>query len=834
MRVPSKVGTARWLALAAGGCCVCGSALGQTNVNWQAPVTGPWGQASNWSPAQVPNNSGSSLFNAAIQVTGAPYEVTLDSNFTVSGLTLGPATPSSDPTLNLNARALTVRAAYTQTGARLLGVGARDQNTITIAGATTLSGAVLEHTRITTRGNLQLLGSDNDICDTDMDHRGSAASWSGTGNILIDGAGRFTNGFASTFTILNSQNITTDATGRFVNNGRLVKQTGAGTTFINLTGGAFTNAGTVEVQSGILRVAGIDSATFSGGVLNTGVWRVLSGRTLQLDGAAITTSNADVTLSGAGATFTAIDGLTTIGATGKFTVQNGRNFTTAGAFTNNGQLTLGAGTNFTVNGGLSNFAGGTLTGGVYSVNAGSVLTFNGAAIATLNAKLTLDGAGSQVRSETAADALSGLNRVQSAGDFTVSGGRSFTAASFTVDAGGKVAAGAGSTISLGALSNFAGGTLTGGSFSARGGQIRFNGAGGDVTTLDADVALDGAAARLADQTGASHLSALATIAAGRTLAITGGQQFATSATLALTGDAALTVGAASRVDAAGLAFGSTARVTVAGTVQFPGAAFTSVPAGLILQPGGRVLNGTTNAFDALNTIQGNAQYSLGAGQSQTLLGNLTTQASGNLTIGERGSTSVATLNIPGNYTQNGSTQLNNGVLNITGAYQLNGATTGSGSINAGSVVIGPGGVLGPGNSPGRVDITGDASVLEGSSFQLEIGGPDSVNGRGVVSDFLDFRGGLVFGEQAGGFAAGTLQYSFINAFEPEIGDRFVLVHVEGLLVGTFALVAPLNTGIQASAAWEGQDLVLTVTALPTPGAAGLLAMAGLAAARRRR
>jgi len=44
-----------------------------------------------------------------------------------------------------------------------------------------------------------------------------------------------------------------------------------------------------------------------------------------------------------------------------FSISSGRNFTTAGNFTNNGSLTVGGGTKFTVNGNLTNFAANKLT-----------------------------------------------------------------------------------------------------------------------------------------------------------------------------------------------------------------------------------------------------------------------------------------------------------------------------------------------------------------------------------------------------------------------------------------------------------------------------------------
>ena len=59
--------------------------------------------------------------------------------------------------------------------------------------------------------------------------------------------------------------------------------------------------------------------------------------------------------------------LNTNGTGSGFTITGGRNFTTAGDFTNNGTLTVGSGSTFDVNGNLTNFSAKKLTGGTYNV-----------------------------------------------------------------------------------------------------------------------------------------------------------------------------------------------------------------------------------------------------------------------------------------------------------------------------------------------------------------------------------------------------------------------------------------------------------------------------------
>src|SRR5437879_13388917 len=77
--------------------------------------------------------------------------------------------------------------------------------------------------------------------------------------------------------------------------------------------------------------------------------------------------------------------------TGTFALAGGRNFTTAGNFTNNGTVRIGGGNGkFVVNGYLRNFnrVSHSLTGGTYYVKGREQL--NGAKFSTTGADITLD------------------------------------------------------------------------------------------------------------------------------------------------------------------------------------------------------------------------------------------------------------------------------------------------------------------------------------------------------------------------------------------------------------------------------------------------------------
>ena len=190
---------------------------------------------------------------------------------------------------------------------------------------------------------------------------------------------------------------------------------------------------------------------FSGTTLTGGTYTV--GGKLQFNGANIVTNAASITLSGVSSKIvnqTAADGLAnfaTNASTGSFTISGGRNFTTAGNFTNNGSLTVGTGSKFIVNGNLTNFSGTTLTGGTYNVSG--TLQFNGANIVTNAASVTLTGTGSKIVNQTAVNALTNFATNAPAGSFTLAGNQTLTTAGGSFANAGKLTVSTGSTFTVG-------------------------------------------------------------------------------------------------------------------------------------------------------------------------------------------------------------------------------------------------------------------------------------------------------------------------------------------------------------------------------------------------
>ena len=127
------------------------------------------------------------------------------------------------------------------------------------------AGHVVASSGLTISGNLQKqLGSSSGTASSGIVNNG-AGTWSGSGSFDNWSNGRFTNGATG------SLDIQTDADffgGTFINQGSLVKSVGAGGAARTDITARFDNAGSVNVQQGILRLAGggIHSGSFTSGV----------------------------------------------------------------------------------------------------------------------------------------------------------------------------------------------------------------------------------------------------------------------------------------------------------------------------------------------------------------------------------------------------------------------------------------------------------------------------------------------------------------------------------------------------------------------------------------
>src|SRR5262245_48107300 len=165
------------------------------DIAWKNPVSGNWGTASNWDPAQVPGAAD----NAIITVSGT-YTVTLDVTATVTAVTLGGA--SGTQTLAIAANTLT------HTG----------PSTVNPHGVLNVSGGVL--------GGVDVLTVDG------------AFNWTGG---TQSGTGTTTIGATGTLTIGGEVGLQR----RVINNGTTVWSTGQ----ISVINGTFINNNAFSAES---------------------------------------------------------------------------------------------------------------------------------------------------------------------------------------------------------------------------------------------------------------------------------------------------------------------------------------------------------------------------------------------------------------------------------------------------------------------------------------------------------------------------------------------------------------------------------------------------------
>lgn len=480
---------------------LAGLARGQVDVFWANPNGGVWSDAFNWSPAQVPNNSGPNLFNAFLALDDQPYTVMLDVDVTLEnfGLLWGGVT------LDMGVSSLTVNQDLTIRNGTVYRMADVRPDTM-VGGTLTLDNASLLHMgRVVSTGTMILEGDEIEICNTEIDHESRGdVHWQGPGTLSIEMEGSFTNGALSTFRISpdSHKSISGDKTGSFTNEGVLVN--GDSSRGINgittLSDVAFFNTGTVVVEGGGLILMSTNELA-PNGTLSDGAWVVKNGAFLDMGGQQISRLGASVSLEGPNAAFGEILGLNQVLETGRFAISDGYDFTARGSFHNAGSVTVGEGSVFdTSAGGLGNIDGQGLYGGTFDV-AGSFLT-GADRIEFVGADLTLRGARAEF---TGIDAL---NRV--GGRFALESGASFrTEGDLTVDRSGTLRVGVDSDLAVtGRLASTKDGVLAGGRYEVAG-TLSANGL--RVTEIAAELVLEGTGSRLLDQAGNDALRDLGRI-----------------------------------------------------------------------------------------------------------------------------------------------------------------------------------------------------------------------------------------------------------------------------------------------------------------------------------
>src|ERR1019366_4627276 len=223
---------------------------------------------------------------------------------------------------------------------------------------------------------------------------------------------------------LDNINNTIQGEGIIYNSGTTVINEAAGTILANSTGGALTtsllieygtvtNKGTMQADAGnLLWLFQGNLTNFSGSTLTGGTYNVYgtvsNPGTLQIDslgnsGGEIVNNAATILLNGPNSNFVDHAGLDALSnfsnntAAGSFTIQNGRNFTSPGVFSNAGAVNIGSGSTFSTASGSYNQSGGSTkvdgalapAGGLVSFAGGTLLGNGGTITGNVNMSGTI-------------------------------------------------------------------------------------------------------------------------------------------------------------------------------------------------------------------------------------------------------------------------------------------------------------------------------------------------------------------------------------------------------------------------------------------------------------
>ena len=207
---------------------------------------------------------------------------------------------------------------------------------------------------ITDKGNIQVIGGSNANTILGL-NANTTLNGGGTVTLAYNGSGAgaaYIEQNAGGLTLTNQDTI--QGAGVIGNGGLTLVNAKGGTLFANVSGqtllingsGNITNDGTMRVASGsAMHVANGAFTNFAGTTLTGGTYNVAG--TLEIDelgntGGEIVTNAANVILNGTNSSFidaggqNALSKFATNSKGASFTITGGRNFTTAGKFTNNG------------------------------------------------------------------------------------------------------------------------------------------------------------------------------------------------------------------------------------------------------------------------------------------------------------------------------------------------------------------------------------------------------------------------------------------------------------------------------------------------------------------
>jgi cytoskeletal protein CcmA (bactofilin family) len=147
----------------------------------------------------------------------------------------------------------------------------------------------------------------------------------------------------------------------------------------------------------------------------------------------------------------------------------------------------------------------------------------------------------------------------------------------------------------------------------------------------------------------------------------------------------------------------------------------------------------------------------------------------------------------------GTLTINSDTVSGSGTLQLvDGTLAGTGHVNGDLVVTG--GVLAPGQSVGRLDVTGDLTMDLNSTLQIEIASLSS-------KDLLSVDGNVIL--------SGTLDIELVGGYQPNGGDQFLIMIADSFFDNGLTLSGPDVDNFQLN--FLGNALVLEALASVLPG-----------------
>jgi hypothetical protein len=743
-------------------------------VSWNAAVSGSWTDPTKWSGGAVPGPGDT----VTIDKTGANYTVTLNANASVAGLALS----SANATLLIQGNdtagdvALTVASGFTNAGTiTLQSSGGAWASDLTVTSGTLTSppsGTI----------NLNIGSGGPRVLSAQLSIRGTV-NVNGPATVGRPGANDVNLGHFN----LTGATLTESST-TFTNG---VYGTLASTGPSAFSAASFTNVGMLNVQDGTLNLTGTFTNFNAGTSTLTGGTYSLAGK-LQFTNAAVTTNAAYVVLDGPSAQIVnqsgddALANLAANAAAGIFTDRNGRDFTTAGSFSNAGYLTVGAGSTFTVPadatygqtgtldvsaggtmnvvGAFTNVSGGTLSGGTYQV-AGT-LQFTGAVITTNAANLRLDGPSAQITDLAGTDALANLSA--NTGFLAVQNGRDFaTSADFSNSGILYVSpTGAPSTFTVNGTYTETGGQINvlnnGTAILVGGGTSGSTVAVSGTLTVGAGSTLAVSGLYIQNSSGTLTVQSQAAVNLSGGGSISGSLGIAADATLNLTGGSFTLAGGTSFTDT-GLLQLSGAAVSIPGTLSVPNLELDSgtlAGAGALTVTTALTWTGGTQGGTGSTTLAGAATLTL-SGTGTRALDQRALNLAGTTTWTDGGTLSLA----------NGAALTNQGTGVFTSQDDNDKSITGSGSfsnagtlnkLGAGTTSVAAGVSFSTG---GTVNIQGGTLNVAGTYTQTG-GGATNLSGGAALTS----AGGVSIQSGSTLAGAGTINAAVTNAGQLVVGS----------------------------------------------------------------